>query len=301
MSTPPQDLGFGARVARGRRRLLNQDGSFNVARRGLAFLESLSLYHSLLTISWLRFNALVAAAYLAVNALFACAYLLCGPGALAGAESGSFAEAFFFSVHTLATIGYGSISPRTLPANLVVTAEALAGMLGFALATGLLFARFSRPQARILFSRQAVIAPYREISGFMFRIANQARNELTGLEATVLLTLLHGDGRRFLPLKLERATVMFFPLHWVVVHPIDESSPLHGMTERTLAGLDAEVLILLTALDDTFSQTVHARSSYKSAEIVWGARFADMFAVDEDGILTADLRRIHDVIPAPLP
>ncbi|MSV30415.1 MAG: hypothetical protein EXQ52_16980 [Bryobacterales bacterium] len=302
---PPEDLirdlGFGARVAeRSQLRLLNRDGTFNVARRGLPFLQSLNLYHSLLTISWGRFYLLVTAAYVVVNAAFAAAYLQCGEGALEGAAghgvAGRFLEAFFFSVQTLATIGYGRISPRGMAANTIVAMEALAGLLGFALATGLLFARFSRPQAKVLFSSRAVVAPYHTITGFMLRIANQRTSEFSEVQATVLL-ILHPveGGRKFLPLTLERPKVAFLPMHWVIVHPIDEQSPMYGMTPENIQELDAEVIVLLTALDEATSQMVHTRSSYKWNEIAWHAKFADMFTDPENGIVTADLRRIHDI------
>jgi inward rectifier potassium channel len=198
-----RDLGFGAVVSReSRQRLLNRDGSFNVARRGLKLTTSLSLYHTLLTTTWTRFMGLVVASYVVVNAGFALAYLLCGPGALmavapggTGAHAG-FARAFFFSVETFSTIGYGNIAPEGLAANLVVTVEALAGLLWLALATGLLFARFSRPTARIRFSRTAVIAPYRGIRAFEFRIANLRSSQLIEVEATVMFTRFEEhDGR----------------------------------------------------------------------------------------------------------
>jgi len=301
---PNQDLGLGSRVAQqSRQRFLNRDGSFNVSRRGLSLFRSLSLYHWLLTVTWTRFFLLIALAYFAVNAFFGAGYYLCGPGALQGAAQGGpsdrFAEAFFFSVQTLATIGYGRLSPHGLPANLLVTFEALVGLMGFALATGLLFARVSRPSAKILFSERAVVAPYRGITGFMFRIVNERSSQLTEVEATVSLGLWEKVGgapvRKFHELSLERKRVVFMPLHWVVVHPIDESSPLHGMSAQDFAASDAEVLILLTAMDETFSQTVHARSSYKPEEVVWGARFADMFHPSPDGRISIDVGKLHQI------
>ncbi len=301
-----KDLGIGARVAqRAGQRFLNRDGTFNVVRKGLPFYRSLSAYHALLTLSWTRFFLVVAATYLVTNLLFAGGYLLCGPGALRGAVGVTpvdrFGEAFFFSVQTLATIGYGGVSPQGLPANLLVTLEALVGLLGFALATGLLFARFSRPVARILFSHNAVVAPYRGRTGLMFRIANERSNQLIEVTATVTLSRMETvDGvrvRKFYELALERKKVVFFPLHWVVVHPIDDSSPLAGWTKEALDDSLAEVFVLLTAVDETFSQTVHARSSYRHHEVVWGARFSDMFIDTGDGRAGVDLGKIHDVEP----
>ena len=306
-----RDLGLGTRVAQQSvRRFLNRDGSFNVHREGLSYFRSLSLYHALLTMSWPRFFLSVGGVYLVYNALFGLAYFLCGPNALRGTQGVTaaerLAEAFFFSVQTSATIGYGGISPQSLPANLLVTLEAFFGLLGVALATGLLFSRFARPHARIAFSRQAVVAPYRGGTGLMFRIANERSNQLLEVQATVSLSwrdpsVTTGRGRSFHELALERRTIVFFPLHWVIVHPIDPSSPLWGITPEQFALSDAEVLVLLKGVDETFEQTVHARSSYKYDEVVWGARFTDMYVRTDDGRIGADMRRLHDIEPAPLP
>ncbi|HUL77977.1 MAG TPA: ion channel [Vicinamibacteria bacterium] len=305
-----EDLGFGGRVAQqARARFLNRDGSFNVVREGLSYLQSLSLYHALLTISWTRYFLASAAGYFAANLLFGSLYFLCGPGALHGTEGESagerFADAFFFSVQTLATIGYGRVSPLGLAANLIVTVEALVGLLGFALVTGLLFARFSRPSAKFLFSEKAIIAPYQGGTALMFRIANARRNQLIEVNATVSLSWWEGgegrEVRRFHELALERRKVVFFPLHWVVVHPIDGASPLRGVTEEQFRASDPEVLILLTAVDETFAQTVHARTSYKQQEVVWGARFGDMFVSREDRRIAIDMRRLDQIVKVDLP
>lgn len=301
-----QDLGFGGRVAReSRKRFLNRDGTFNVERKGLSFLRSLNVYHLVLTVSWARFYLFFASGYFLVNLAFAGAYYLCGEGALEGSAARMkverFEEAFFFSVQTLATIGYGKLSPHGHAANLLVALEALFGLGGFALVTSLLFARFSRPEARLLFSEKAVVAPYRGGTGLMFRIANARTSQLLEVAATVTLSRLETVGaqstRRFYELPLERRKVIFFPLHWVVVHPIDDKSPLAGVDAEALARSDAEVLIYLTAFDETFSQNVHARSSYKFHEVAFGARFADMFEKREDGVIAIDLRRLDRIEP----
>jgi inward rectifier potassium channel len=301
-----EDFGFGSRVAQhSARRLLNRDGSFNVIREGLPFHRSLSVYHTLLTTSWPRFFLLVSGGYFAANLLFAFLYYLCGPHALDGSHTGTsfarFEDAFFFSVQTLATIGYGHMTPNGTLVNLLVTIEALVGLLGFALATGLLFARFSRPTARIVFSRSAVVAPFRGGTALMFRVANERSSQLSEVSATVSLSRLEdapaGRVRRFHELTLDRAKVLFLPLHWVVVHPIDEKSPLFGMTAEALRACAAEILVLLTGSDETFSQVVHARSSYQADEIVWGARFADMFVRSGNGLLGVDMRKIHEIEP----
>ena len=297
-----RDLGFGAVVTReSRLRLLNRDGTFNVRRRGLGFFESLSSYHTLLTLSWPRFLLLVVAAYFAANLVFAGAYLLCGPGGLTGPMVGDshLLQAFFFSVETIGTIGYGQIAPASTAANIVMTTESVSGLVGLAIVTGLLFARFSRPIAAILFSRWALIAPYRGITAFEFRIANRHKNELVELDAKLLYSRTRERGgrrmREFLELGLERRTVVFFPLTWTVVHPIDETSPLKDVTQEQLVAEDAEFLVLLQGTDETFAQRVHARSSYKPHEIVWHARFTDVFQPPgPEGMLAVDVGRLHE-------
>ena len=300
-----RDLGFGSVVAtESRERLLNRDGSFNVARRGLSFRSSLSLYHWFLTIAWWKFLAIVTLVYFMANVAFAFGYVLCGPGALAGAGCGAsgcgLAQAFFFSAETISTVGYGHILPVSVAANLLVTLESFVGLLGLALAASLLFARFSRPNARIIFSQSAIIAPYQGITAFEFRIANARSNQIIELAAQVLFSRLEkSDGksvRRFYPLALERDKVTFFPLSWTIVHPIDETSPLSGLRHEDLRASDAEFLILLSGIDETFSQTVHTRSSYKADEIVWNAKFANVFNRRADNQpITIAIDRLHQV------
>jgi inward rectifier potassium channel len=307
---PNRDLGFGAVVAReSRKRFLNKDGSFNVVREGLSFFRSLSPYHYMLTTTWPRFLGLVVLFFLVTNAVFGAAFFACGPGQIAGSRAvglpAQYLEDFFFSVQTFATIGYGGLYPAGLAANVLVTLESLVSLLGFALATGILFSRFSRPTARILFSERAIIAPYRGVSAFEFRVANIRRNEMIQVEARVMLTRLKRDGsgnREFLPMALERDRVVFFPLSWTVVHPIDETSPLWGATAADLEAWEAEFLVLFSGIDETFSQTVHTRSSYKPHEVVWGARFTNLFNPPKpDGTLSIDIGRLHDVERVPPP
>jgi inward rectifier potassium channel len=301
-----KDLGFGTEVARGtRRRLLNRDGSFNVAREGLNPLSSLGLYQWLLRISWPQFLLFICLLYVGVNTLFAGAYLLCGPDALQ-TSTGQFANqhfyrAFFFSVDTFATIGYGNIYPVGAAANTLVAIEALLNIVSVALATGVMFARFSRPSARIIYSRHAVVAPYRGRTALEFRIANARSSQLIDVQVQAILTRIEpapngSTVRKFYELPLERDRVVFFPLSWTVVHPIDAGSPMWGVTQNDLIAADAELLVLLIATDETISQSVHSRSSYEANEIVWGAKFGNMFMRSEgEGIIGMNLDRIHDI------
>jgi inward rectifier potassium channel len=302
-----RDLGFGTEVAKGtRRRLLNRDGSFNVILDGLDPFASLSLYHWLLTISWPKFLGFIAGSYLVLNGVFAAAFLLLGPDALQS-TTGSFAgqpfyRAFFFSVDSFATIGYGNIIPVGVAANILVTIEALLNIVGVALATGVIFARFSRPSAKVVYSRNAIVAPYHDKTALEFRLANARSSQLIEVEVRAILTKIEpvpgSTVRRFYDLPLERNRVVFFPLSWTVVHPIDSTSPMWGLTHGDLLNADAELLVLLIATDETVSQTVHSRSSYQAEEIVWGAKFATMFMRTEaEGIIGMDLSRIHDIEP----
>jgi inward rectifier potassium channel len=304
--TRDRDLGFGSVVSRStRQRLLNHDGSFNVARDGLGFFDSFAPYHLLLTISWWGFLGIVSAIYLVLNVVFAVAYLSCGSHALVETGpallGGSFSRAFFFSIQTFATIGYGEIAPNGVAANLVVTVEALVGLMYQALATGLLFARFTRPTAALVFSRNAIVGPYANGDGLMFRIVNSRRNEIIELEAKVLFSAMEDDGRggqvrRYTPLSLERNKVTFFPLSWTIVHPIDGASPLSGRSAEELDRSEAEILVLLSGVDEALEQTVHVRSSYRADEIIWHARFRSMFLQQEGRQrVTVDINRIHEI------
>jgi inward rectifier potassium channel len=259
------------------------------------------LYHWLLLTSWLKFFGLIVGGYFAINIAFAFAYLAVGNG-IANARPGSFADAFFFSVQTMATIGYGAMYPKTPYANLLVTLEALLGLLGVAMATGLMFARFSRPTARVLFSQVAVICPYNGVPTLMFRAANQRHHKI--VEAQVRMSLLRSEItpeghslRRFYDLKLVRSQSPFFALSWLVMHPIDEDSPFYGETPASLVERESQLIILLTGLDETVSQTVHASQLYTPADLRWNHRFVDILSVNPDGSRQIDYPRFHDTCP----
>ena len=302
--SPSQDLGFGALVVReSRKRLLNRDGTYNVRREGLGFFGSWTLYEYLVTVGWPRYLVLVGASYAIVNAVFAFVYWLCGPAAIAGPDvsQGPFSrylQAYFFSVQTLATIGYGHLSPRGLIPNVIVAFESLIGLLGLALITGLAFARFARPAVGIRFSDRAVVAPYQGGRAFMFRVVNTHQSELVNAHVRVMLARPNPSsraGRELIPLALERNSIVFFPLTWTIVHPITESSPLHGVNAETLEEWGAEFLILLSALDETSNQTMHARSSFRADEIAFGAKFRSILGQAENGMFQVDVRRLSEI------
>jgi inward rectifier potassium channel len=296
---PDRDLGFGGRLAQAQARMLNRDGSFNVVRGGLAWRQLFHPYHYLLTISWPVFFVLVIGAYGAINAVFAWLYM--GFGTL-GNSGGGFDDAFYFSVQTFGTIGYGKLTPEGTAANVLVSIEALLSLLGSALVTGLLFARFSRPSAKVVFSEQAVMAPYPKLEdgkgrALMFRMANGRAANLSEVRASVTMSWKNpGTGQRsFHALKLERDRVTFLALQWVVVHPIDEASPFHGVTEAAFHAAEPEVLVLVSAVDEAFFQSASTRTSYKGREIVWGAKFRDVYETQPDGRLFLDVRRMSEV------
>jgi inward rectifier potassium channel len=286
-------------------RAINKDGSFNVRRRGLHGLAG-SVYMRLVNLSWPRFWGLIALAFLAANVVFALLYVVLGPSSLRTVENnvglGFFGRAFFFSVHTLTTVGYGDIYPLGLAANVVSSLEAALGLMGFAVATGLLFARFSRPNAQLVFSERMVVSPYRDGHSLQFRIANRRNNVLTDVLVDMMLMTVEQDAegqlrRNFVELKLERRKIFFLALTWTVVHPIDESSPLKGMKAADLERLQAEVLILIRGYDDSFTQVVNTRYSYRWEEVEWSARFAPAFDVSTAGHLVLDLNRISATFP----
>jgi inward rectifier potassium channel len=284
-------------------RLVSRKGQFalNVIRLGISRLHFADLYHWLLTLSWPRFFILIWLSYVLTNSLFALAYLA-GGDCIANARPGSFKDAFYFSVQTMATIGYGSMYPRTDYANTIVCIQALFGLWGVAMVTGLAFARFSRPTARVMFSSVAVIAPFNGVPTLMYRTANQRFNQI--LEAQQRVTLIRdeltveGDYmRRFYDLQLMRSQSPIFALTWTVMHAIDENSPLYKLTPKDLVEQQAEIVVTLTGLDETVSQTIHARHSFVASEVLWDMRFVDIISRKLDGKRVIDYTRFHDVQP----
>jgi inward rectifier potassium channel len=303
---PEDDLGFGPQPVIKNQQLINKDGSPNVKRKGLPYFNTANNYQTLITMSWTKFWIMVVSGYVALNIFFALIYMSLGPGSLDGTSGKTiynhFWDSFFFSAQTISTVGYGRLSPRSMGANSVAALESMMGLLAFALATGLLYGRFSRPSARIIYSKNILIAPYLENGrGIMFRLANLRRNILIDLEIEIIFSfneIIDGKvTRRFYPLELERSKVSVLTLNWTVVHPLDQNSPLIDMTKEDLEKSEAGFAILLRAFDDTFSQTVHSRTSYQYHEIIWGAKFKPSFERDEDGRIVLDLSKISDHEP----
>ena len=301
-----QDLGFGTKLGDTYARLINKDGSFNINRVHESFWDRVNLYNRLITMPWMQFFGLVLLVYFTENLVFASLYMLAGSENLMGVGDVTgttpverFWGCFFFSAQTLTTVGYGHISPTGYVSSGIAALESMIGLLAFALITGLLYGRFSRPVAHIRFSKHAIFAPYLDVNGWMFRIIHQRSNQLIDVQVEVSLSRLETkpDGtqyRKVYSLDLERSKINFFPTNWTLVHPITTDSPLHGITSADFEASDAEFLILLRATDDTFSQTVHARYSYLYNEVLWGQKFLSMLDGKQNGMVSLNLSKLDD-------
>lgn len=296
-----QDPGFGTRITHSADRLINKDGSYNIIREGQ---QVWTAYQSLVEMSWSSFFLYVVLYYLAVNFLFGIGFLLIGVERLSGVIASHWlddlAEAFFFSVQTFTTVGYGAVNPQGVGANLLASADALVGLISTALATGLFFARFSKAQSQLIFSKDALISPYRgtEQMSFQFRIANLRKSRIINLRASVILSWVEEDNnkhstRRFFTLPLERDQVNLLPLNWTVVHVIDKKSPILGWEPKDFTRQQAEVIIFIEGFDESFGQRVHVSSSYTCREIRWNARYSPMY-YPRSGKTVLDLDAIHE-------
>jgi len=257
------------------------------------------IYTAVLDAHWWAFIAGTAVLYLTINALFAVAYMM-DPGGIANARPGSFADAFFFSVQTFATLGYGALAPKSFYANMVATFEAYAGILNIALASGTIFARVSRPTAHVMFSGPAVIAPFEGKPTFMFRVSNQRGNQIMEAEVTVSLArqIVTKEGhtmRRFEELALVRRRTPLFALSWTVMHHIEEGSPLHGATRDSLLDEQVEIVVILSGTDETYSDKIYARHSYVPHDIHWQKKFSDILSRAPDGRVVLNLHKFHAV------
>ncbi len=308
MNQPSFDPGFTEKYRGGLSRIINPDGAFNVRRQGTTWRD-VHPYLFMINAKWPVFTAIIFGGYLVANTIFALIYMKLGVQHLLGADTKTpldqFFSAFFFSAQTFTTVGYGRISPDSLATNLVAALQALLGLMALAIGTGLLFGRFSRPAARLAFSKQMVVAPYQSATSLQFRLANRRSNNLMEIEARMMLSTVEsteqGLVRKYKYLTLERPQVQFLPLTWTVVHPIDPDSPLWGKDADYFTQRQAEFLIMVKGFDDTFFQTVYVRHSYRFDEVVWGARFAPAFEPDEQGAMVLDLEKLSEIAPAEIP
>jgi inward rectifier potassium channel len=301
MSKRINDPGFGAKYSGRTKRIINKDGSFNVHRIG-AETGVRSLYKELVSMSLSRFLLLVLATYISFNALFASIYYLIGiehiQGAVGGSKWEDFLTCFYFSTQTFTTVGYGSLSPTGTATNLVASLEALCGLLAFALATGLLYGRFSKPHSRLMYSKNALVAPHGDSDAIMFRISNKRTNVLMDMEARLILMVKDDPKephrRSYYQLSPEVEKIHFLPLSWTIVHAMNGDSPIRKYSMDELKKLEAELLILITGFDDTFNQVVHSRHSYTFDEFVFGARFKMPYSVDKDGMIEMKMDDLHE-------
>lgn len=304
---PNQDFGFGTKVGETAKRLINQDGSFNIIRRSKERMRR-NHYQWLIMASWPKFFGLVLIAYIIANMIFAFLYLIVGSGNLVGASGtgiiNQFFDCFFFSVQTFTTVGYGAINPTGLVTNLISALNALVGLMGVAMVTGLVFARFSRPHADLRFSKKAIIAPFRGGKAFMFRLANVRSTHLIDVKVEVSMTWVSNAGgkttRHFKQLELERDFVSMMPLNWTIVHEIDRESYLWDKNLKLLRDIKVEFMVLVKAYDEAYGDRVQEHSSYRADEIEWGAKFDQMYHTDEMGMTVLDLDKIDHLIPVDL-
>ena len=289
------DTGFASNTNDTGGRFINKDGSYNLVKEGMPFFKRFSLFQDMLNLPLWKFITVIFTFYVAINIFFTFIYLLIGADQLDGLIDGNnwkiAREVFYFSTQTLTTVGYGHVNPVGDGANIVAAAEALTGFLSLAIATGLIYGRFSKPKSYLIFSDHALISPFRESKGLMFRFAAfKDKHALTDLEIRVNtgLLLLENDKPvyKYFSLALERTRVESMPLSWTVVHPIDEDSPFHGLTEEDMKNADVELYVMLRGFDDVFSNFVQQRTSYTFNEILFNRKFIPMYRESDDGKTT---------------
>ena len=300
------DTGFGSNPDSYGGRFINRDGSFNLRKEGLPFWDRFSIYHSMLNLPRWKFIGVIVCFYLSINLLYTCIYWLIGADQLQGMLSttkwGAFKELYFFSTETFTTVGYGRVNPVGDGANFVASIEAMTGFLSFAIATGLIYGRFSKPKAYLLFSEHALIAPFQGKSGLMFRFVSYKDNHtLTDVDVKVNIGLkIQENGNnvfKYYDLELERSHVESLPMNWTVVHPIDERSPFAGFSAEDMRTADVELYVLVRGFDDVYSNNVLQRTSYTFEEILFDKKFASMYRESENGKTTiVELDKLNHMV-----
>ncbi|MFI5173139.1 MAG: ion channel [Chitinophagales bacterium] len=296
-----EELGFTDKYEKRNQRVLNKNGNFSVIRKGV----KTGIFHKLLTMSWWRFSFFVLAFYSLANLFFAFLYLVIdynGVGYTSDYQvHDRFLMAFFFSAQTITTVGYGSLYPLSWLISLLAATEALIGLMSFAIFTGVMYGRFSRPVHGIRFSDSAVIAPYKGGYSFQFRVGNEMTNNLINLEAKALLSIVVTEGekqiRRFQPITLENNRINYLSLNWTCVHPINDQSPLFGLTEQDFMAGNIEIIVMVEGFNDAYAQVVHARSSYTWDEIEWNKKFELPYYFDEAGLTVFDIDKLGITAP----
>ena len=284
-----------------RPRFIDSEGRLMVRRLGAPRNWSRDLYHLMIGMPWIYFVPLLGLVFFTLNIGFACVYWLHGNG-IQGAHPGSFSDCFFFSVQTLATIGYGVMAPKGLFGNFMVCIEAYVGLMSFAMMSGLAFAKFSVPQSRVIFSRCMIMGQRDGLPALMFRMANARGNQIMEVRVNLTLALdqVTQEGERLrrlvrLPLVVPESPI--FALSFLATHLVDEKSPLHGLTQQQMEERNCEFIVTFSGIDDTLGQTVNGRTAYSADDVRWGHRFADTIETDPSGLVTLDLTHFHDSSP----
>jgi inward rectifier potassium channel len=295
------DIGIDSKVDADRKRTINPDGSFNIKRKN-HFLKEFHIYQWAITCSWKTYWLVVLLIYIAANLIFASIYFLIGPEHIVGINGGNstrFWDCYFFSLQTFTTVGYGGLYPRGMLTNTVAGFEAFLGLMTFALATGALYGRFSKPEAKIKYSKNVLIAPFREGKALMFMICNNKKGNLVEVTAKATFSWVEKNEkgelqRQFASLDFYIDKIAMLSLTWTIVHPITESSVLFQFTEQDYIDKDVEAFIFVSCYDDTFNQTVHSRYAYIGKEIVMNAKFKRAFYTDEEGYTVLDVTKMGE-------
>jgi inward rectifier potassium channel len=298
MEQQEKDLGFGKKGTSNYTRFIQKNGDINAGKKGLPFFRPYDFYHWLTNINWGIFLGVVFISFIVINLIFATLYTVIDKNALsiiADNFTDRFWDSFFFSVQTITTVGYGAISPVSNLAKIISSIESFIGLLGFALVTGLLYGRFSKPNTKIKYSTKILVSPFKDGKALMFKMANLRSSKLIEAEVKMLLNYTKENKRLFSDLELQINKINFFALSWTVVHPITNESPFKNLTSKDIEEMDVEIIILVKAFDDTFSQTVYSRNSYKYDEFVWNAKFNSSI-FEEDGMMNIDLDKIDDYV-----
>lgn len=289
------DTGFSGNTGNYGGRFVNKDGTFNVKKEGSSVLERFSMFHTMLSLPGWKFITAIVVVFVIINLFYTAIFMAVGYAEFTGMITDNawtiFREMFYFSTETFSTVGYGRVNPVGGLANFFAAADALTGSLFYALVTGLLYGRFSKPRANIEFTKHALISPYRDITGLMFRFVSMKNDHsLTDLEVRVNLSILEEENGKstykFYNLPLERTRVDSLPMNFTVVHPIDEDSPLYGLTLEDMRNADFEIYVLVKAYDDGFSSNVLQRTSYTYNEVIFNAKFVQMYRESDDGNTT---------------
>lgn len=300
------DTGFGTNPGSYGGRFINRDGSFNLRKTGQTFWQRLSLFHTMLNLPLWKFISVLVIFFIGINIAYTCVYLLLGTDQFTGMQAitywGKIKEVYFFSTETFTTVGYGRVNPIGDGANLVASFEAMSGFLSFAIATGLIYGRFARPRAYLIFSKHALITPFGDHTALMFRFANyKEKHTLTDVEVKVNLAMQVQEGEKsvykFFDLDLERSKIQTLSMNWTIVHPIDDKSPLFGLNSEDLKAADLELYITINGFDDVFSNFVLQRTSYTHEEIVFNKKFVPMYRESDDGKTTIlELHKLNEYL-----